>query len=225
MGNLMKMMIPIKLSITGFLCIAVSWMPSTVHSQTLIEALANAYTTNPGLLSQRAGLKTTDEGVPQAMANWRPKVELSGDIEREYTNNNTRTTEGEKVQTRSTRNVTLTVTQPLFRGFRTVAGVDIAEISVLSKRASLMGAEQDLLLKAATAFMTVVQDQAVLELNTNNEQVLYLQLEATKDRFRVGEITRTDVSQAEARLAGAKAERIKSEGDIQISRASYLNVI
>ena len=221
----MKKRTPSNWSIIGLLVVAVFWLPSPAQPQTLIEAMANAYSTNPGLLSQRASLKSTDEGVSQALANWRPKVELSGDIEREYTSNNTRLTDGERVQIRSTRNATFTVTQPLFRGFRTVAGVNIAEIGVLSKRASLTGAEQDLLLKAATAFMTVVQDQAVLEMNTKNEQVLRRQLEATQDRFRVGEITRTDVSQAEARLAGATAERIKSEGDIQISRATYVNVI
>ncbi|MEE2745955.1 MAG: TolC family outer membrane protein [Pseudomonadota bacterium] len=198
---------------------------TSVSAQTLLEALASAYNSNPGIMAQRTDLKSTDESVPQAMGNWRPKIELSGDFERTYTKNNTRTTSGEKNQLRSPRNTTVTVTQPLFRGFRTVVGVKQAEIGVLSKRAALIGSEQDLLLNAATQYLTVRQNEAVLELNKKNEVVLRRQLEATQDRFRVGEITRTDVSQAQARLAGAIATRIKSEGDLKIAKAGYFNVI
>ena len=198
---------------------------SNVGAQTLVEALTNAYNTNPGILSERASLMSTDEGVVQALGNWRPKVELSGDIEREYTENNTRLTDGEREQIRTIENVTMTVTQSLFRGFRTEAAVEQAENAVLSKRATLRGSEQSLLLDAASNFLTVLENQAVLGLNQQNEKVLLRQLQATKDRFRVGEITRTDVSQAEARVAGAAAARIKSQGDLVISRASYTNVV
>ena len=106
---------------------------SNVGAQTLVEALTNAYNTNPGILSERASLMSTDEGVVQALGNWRPKVELSGDIEREYTENNTRLTDGEREQIRTIENVTMTVTQSLFRGFRTEAAVEQAENAVLSK--------------------------------------------------------------------------------------------
>ena len=198
---------------------------SNVGAQTLVEALTNAYNTNPGILSERASLMSTDEGVVQALGNWRPKVELSGDIEREYTENNTRLTDGEREQIRTIENVTMTVTQSLFRGFRTEAAVEQAENAVLSKRATLRGSEQSLLLDAASNFLTVLENQAVLGHNQQNEKVLLRQLQATKDRFRVGEITRTDVSQAEARVAGAAAARIKSQGDLVISRASYTNVV
>ena len=211
--------------LAGLFCVHTSWLIQPANSQTLAEALASAYSTNPGLLAQRADLKSVDEGVPAALGNWRPNVELSGDIEREFNRNNTRLTEGEKDQIRSARNVQLLVTQPLFRGFRTVAEVNQAENNVLSKRAALIGAEQDLLLNAATKFLTVMENQAVLDLNVRNEEVLRRQLEATVDRFRVGEITRTDVSQAEARLAGTTAARLKSLGDLKISKAGYVNVI
>jgi outer membrane protein len=108
---------------------------------------------------------------------------------------------------------------------RTNAGVTKAELDVKSARAGLLGTEQDVLLSAASAYMAVVRDLAVLDLNMKNEQVLWRQLEATQDRFRVGEITRTDVSQAEARLSGASADRIQAEGNLNNSRANYLNVI
>ena len=221
----MKKRLSTKSVLAGLFCVHTSWLIQPANSQTLAEALASAYSTNPGLLAQRADLKSVDEGVPAALGNWRPNVELSGDIEREFNRNNTRLTEGEKDQIRSARNVQLLVTQPLFRGFRTVAEVNQAENNVLSKRAALIGAEQDLLLNAATKFLTVMENQAVLDLNVRNEEVLRRQLEATVDRFRVGEITRTDVSQAEARLAGTTAARLKSLGDLKISKAGYVNVI
>ena len=214
-----------KLVVASWVLFPTLFGGTPICAQTLTEALASAYSTNPGLLSQRSDLSVIDEGVPQALGNWRPKIELSADLEREITSNNTRLTEGEKDQIRSPRNATLTVTQSVFRGFRTRAEVNQAELAVLSKRTTLIGAEQDLLLSAATEYLTVLQNQAVLELNKKNEQVLRRQLEATRDRFQVGEITRTDVSQAEARLAGAIATRIKSHGDLNISRASYINVV
>ena len=214
-----------KFILASLICLSLPSLSQPVNSQTLFEALASAYSTNPGLLAQRADLKSVDEGVPVALGNWRPNVQLSGDIEREINSNNTRVTEGEKDQIRSARNLQLLVTQPLFRGYRTIADVNQAENNVLSKRAALRGTEQDLLLNAATTFLTVMQNQAVLDLNIRNEEVLQRQLEATIDRFRVGEITRTDVSQAEARLAGTSAARVKSQGDLQISLASYVNVI
>ena len=194
-----------------------------VEAETLTEALARAYSTNPSLLAQRSQLRAVDETVSQALSNWRPNVTLSGDIEREYTRLNTRTANRDQVRT--PRNSTLVVTQPLFRGFRTINGQSRAEANVRAQRATLRGFEQNLLLQATTAYMAVVRDEAVLELNKNNEQVLRRQLEATQDRFRVGEITRTDVSQAEARVSGAMADRIQAEGALQISKSTYVNVI
>ena len=196
---------------------------ATVQAETLSEALAKAYSTNPSLLAQQTQLRAVDETVSQALSNWRPNVTLSGDIEREYTRLNTRAANRDQVRT--PRNSTLVVTQPLFRGFRTINGQSRAEANVQAQRATLRGFEQSLLLQATTAYMAVVRDEAVLELNKNNEQVLRRQLEATQDRFRVGEITRTDVSQAEARVSGAMADRIQAEGALQISKSSYANII
>ncbi len=194
-----------------------------VQAETLSDALATAYSTNPRLLAQQSQLQAVDETVSQALSNWRPNVTLSGDIEREYTRLNTRAANRDQVRT--PRNGTLVITQPLFRGFRTVNGLSRAEANVRAQRAILRGIEQSILLQAATAYTAVVRDEAVLELKINNEQVLRRQLEATQDRFRVGEITRTDVSQAEARVSGATADRIQAKGTLQISRAAYFNVI
>lgn len=209
--------------LVGGLFVATCFQAKPVHGQTLNEALAAAYMNNPELLSERAKTRASDESVPQALANWRPKVELSGEMTRAYSHLNTRA--ADRDQMRTPRNASLDVTQPLFRGFRTVAGVDKAENDVLAQRAALLAKEQDILLSAVTAYTSVVRDQAVVNLNIGNEQVLRRQLEATQDRFRVGEITRTDVSQAEARLAGSTADRIQAEGNLEKSRANYVNII
>ncbi len=195
-------------------------------AQTLQEALAQAYTANPQLEAQRAALRAVDEQVPQALSNYRPTVEGTASIGTAETdvsgaagvaNNGSRTTQP--------RTLGVAVTQPIYRGGRTAAQVSRAENVVQAGRAQLFATEQTILLNAATAYFDVVRDQATLELNTNNEQVIGRQLEATRDRFRVGEVTRTDVSQAESRLAGATSNRILSEGNLASSRAVYTRIV
>ncbi|MCP5365969.1 MAG: TolC family outer membrane protein [Hyphomicrobiales bacterium] len=190
--------------------------------ENLTEALAQAYQNNPTLLARRARLRATDEQVPQALSGWRPTVSLSGDAGLSHVESNQATV---RTQNREPRSASLSVSQPLFSGFRTVAATSAAKNSVQAERARLMATEQSVLLDVATAYVNVVRDQAVVELNRNNEQVLTRQLEATRDRFEVGEITRTDVHQAEARLARAKADRIQAEGNLEASRAAYENVV
>jgi TolC family type I secretion outer membrane protein len=119
----------------------------------------------------------------------------------------------------------VTLTQPVYSGGRTVAGTSSAENQVMAERARLISTEQNILLAVATAYMEVLRDQVVLKLNIKNEDVLAHQLGATRDQFEVGEVTLTDVSQAEARLARAKADRILAEGVLESSRAAYLNVV
>ena len=199
------------------------WAPQAM-GQSIEDALAKAYLNNPTLLSTRAGLRSTDEAVPQALANWRPSVEVTSSIGAEVVNSNT-STGTDANQSRRPKDIGLSITQPLFRGGRTLAATSGAENEVRAARARLLDAEQGILLQAATSYLNVFRDQAVLELNRNNEEVLQRQLEATRDRFEVGEITRTDVHQAEARLARSKADRIQSEGDLETSRANYLNIV
>ena len=195
-------------------------------SQTLDQSLIAAYLNNPILAAERASLRAVDEGVTQALSNWRPTVALNADATRADTFNSNRVAGfGGKAQIRTPRGVSLNITQPLYRGGRTLAATSKAENSVKAARAQLTAVEQAVLLSAATAYMDVVRDLAVVDLNINNQQVLKRQLEATLDRFEVGEITRTDVSQARARLAGATADRIQSEGNLVASRATFLNVV
>jgi TolC family type I secretion outer membrane protein len=121
--------------------------------------------------------------------------------------------------------VSASLVQPLYRGGRTLAATARAEQEVLAQRATLSSVEQSVLLRAATAYMDVWRDQSVVTFNENNEIVIERQLEATRDRFTVGEVTRTDVAQAETRLALAAAERIAAEGALRVDQAVYEEVI
>ncbi len=119
----------------------------------------------------------------------------------------------------------LNVTQNIYRGGRNLHQWRRANYNISAQRARLAGVEQTVLLNAVRAYMNVVRDLAVVRLNRNNEQVLARQLQATRDRFSVGEVTRTDVSQAQARLARSRAATIQAQGILQASRANYANVV
>lgn len=201
--------------------------PGGAGAETLEEVLASAYATNPTLLARRAQLRATDEAVPQALSNWRPTVSYTaeGTRGRYETNSNGPNSVQSREQGRTGTTQSLTVSQPLFRGGRTMAETRAAEADVLASRADLHRVEQTILLNGATAYLDVVRDESVVKLNINNEQVLRRQLEAAQERFRVGEITRTDVSQAEARLARAVSDRVTAEGTLQSSRARFITII
>ncbi|MBB4286721.1 TolC family outer membrane protein [Roseospira goensis] len=197
---------------------------SGARAQSLEEALVAAYLNNPGLQARRAQLRAVDQGVPLAKSGWRPQVSVTGETGWQTTTRDLGTGREQTTDTNPTA-VTVSVTQPIFRGFRTTAQVDQAENNVLAERANLTATEQQVLLDAAVAFLNVVRDTAVVDLNRNNEDVLTRQLEATQDRFRVGEITRTDVAQSEARLSGAYADTADALAALESSRANYLRVV
>jgi outer membrane protein len=199
--------------------------PGSAWSMTIDEALGLAYSNNPTLLSQRAALRATDELVPQALSNYRPTVTGSASYGRQWNNSLNNPVGGNGTNVGNPASAGVTLQQPLFRGGRTIAQTQQAENTVLAARAQLLTTEQTVLFNAATAYLNVLRDQAVLDLNVNNEQVLRRQLQATRDRFNVGEVTRTDVSQAEASLATATASRVVAEGQLAASRANFVNVI
>jgi outer membrane protein len=192
-------------------------------AESLEEALIKAYQSNPTLESGRASLRATDEQVSQALSNWRPNVSLSGEAGFRDLDTDQNGTETDNSLTPYT--VGAEVVQPLYRGGRTVAETDRAEARIRAARAALRSSEQDVLLQVATAYFNVLRDTAVVELNQNNVRVLERQLEATRDRFSVGEVTRTDVSQAEARLAGSKADLISAQGNLANTRAQYERLV
>ena len=206
-----------------------SRVEAQTQPHTLQEAFAAAYSTNPTLLAARAALRAVDEGVPQALSGWRPQVVFSTSTG--YADGNVRTfqagsmgTPGQGVITRANQDsfaATATVSQPIYQGGKTVATTHSAENKVFSERGRLIATEQLVFTNVVTDFVNVIQDQQLLALDVNNELVLTRQLQATNDRFRVGEITRTDVAQAEAALAGARATRQTAEGTLQTADAAY----
>ncbi|KQO72017.1 channel protein TolC [Methylobacterium sp. Leaf469] len=192
-------------------------------AETLESALSRAYAANPTLNSNRAALRGVDENVAQAKSGYRPTVSGSADI-------GLARTEG-RVQTLDINNVTrpggasLTVNQTLFNGFQTDNQTRRAESNVLSTRETLRAVEMNTLFSAAQAYMFVLSDTANLELRRNNVEVLEEQLRQTRDRFNVGEVTRTDVAQAEARLAGARSEVSGAEATLRASIGTYRRFI
>lgn len=210
---------PRYLASISIACLIAGTAPAT--AQDFYEALASAYQTNPRFLAARAELRAANEGVPQELSNYRPFMSIDGLAGVQQIHRSA----GNGSETTQPYQVSIGLSQPLYRGGRTVAGVARAEAEVYAQRAVLHSVEQEVLLEAAIAYMDVWRDEAVLRLNVNNERVLARQLEATQDRFDVGELTRTDVAQSEARLAFATAERIGAEGDLTASRAVFEEVI
>ncbi|MBV9782569.1 MAG: TolC family outer membrane protein [Acidisphaera sp.] len=195
------------------------WTPASAAPKTLNDALSAAYSNNPVLLEERAHLRSIDENVPAALAGWRPTVVLN--LSPGYAAGNFTSTGVTAPNNRPVLTEQATLTQPIYRGGRTKAAISQAENNVRAERSRLIATEEQVFSDTVNAFVTVIEDQQILALNINNVQVLARQLQATNDRFRVGEITRTDVAQAEAALAGAQAQRETAEGNLQTARATY----
>lgn len=204
------------------LALAASPLGQVASATDLNDALALAYGGNPTLDAERAQLRSTDENVPQALSGWRPTITATGQASQSWVNQTKPTSSSSNFQPQT---YGVTVTQPVFRGFRTVKGTSEAENQVQAERQRLTSTEQNILLQAVQAYMGVVRDEAVLVLNQNNVKVLQAQLESTQDQFQVGELTRTDVAQAKSSLQGAIAQQIQAEGNLKTSRATYVQVI
>jgi len=195
--------------------------PAHAETLSLNDALGAAYVSNPQLEAQRAALRATDEGVAQANAGWRPSVNAGGSYSKEQIE-----VSGlpGKVSDKVTRGQ-LTVTENIFRGGRTYAEIGRAKALVRAGRAQLVGTEETVLLAAVTAYVDMVRDSAILDLRQKNVDVLKKQLSATQIEFDAGSLTRTDVAQAQARLASAQSDLTTAQGQIAISRANFEAVI
>ena len=200
-------------------------LPAVAAADTLLEAMAKAYVANPQLEAERARLRATDEGVPQALSGWRPTVTARGSAGYGRFNSKRRSPPGDSTESRNPASARIEATQPLYDGDRRTARLRAAKHRVSAQRARLLSVEQTVFLSTGLTFMDVVRDQAVVELTVNNVNVLRRRLQAARDQFEVGEVTRTDVAQAEARLARAIAERVSAEGRLETSRASYQRVV
>jgi outer membrane protein len=204
-------------------------LPQPGVPHTLAEALAATYANQPALQAERAKLRSTDENVPQALAGWRPTVVMAGTAG--YGDGFSRIYSGSSgvflnAQTdRLIGTAQATLSQPIYNGGKTSANVNRAKNQVIAERANLIAQEQTSFVNVVNAYVGVIQAQQLLALNVNNEQVLAKQLQATNDRFRVGEITRTAMAQAQAALAQATSQRQVAEGNLQTARGTYQQVV
>jgi len=194
-------------------------------------ALAEAYGYNPTLNGERAGVRATDETVPQATAAYRPTVGLTGQygvthlVEAGSGAALGAPTSGTFSSLTEPANVALTVSETVFNGNRNYNSVRKAESNVFEARANLRNTEETVLQNAATSYMNVLRDTAILDLRKNNIIVLEEQLRQTRDRFNVGEVTRTDVAQAASSLASARSDYFTAQANLQTSIATYRQLV
>jgi len=200
---------------------------------TLTQALVEAYNNNATLQEQRASLRETDEDVPTALSGWRPQVSFSGQIGRvtgseteQVANPFTGAPENTKLpETRNEETGTLQLTQPIYAGGKTIAQTREAKNSVYAARAELLAEEQTVFLNVVNAYVTVITDSQVLQLDQSDVAVLQQQLQATKEQFNVGEITLTSVAQAQASLAQAKEQAEVAAGNLQIAKENFRELV
>jgi outer membrane protein len=226
-------------------CAALPLAAPLAHGETLESALVEAYRNNPSLNATRASVRATDENVPQALSGYRPRItvtatggqqSLSTTVKDPNPLNDTHPL-GALVPVYNPAyyfkqsgyntpfNYGATISQTLFNGFQTSNKTRQAESQVLAARATLQTTVQTVLLNAATAYMNLLRDGAILDLQRRNVEVLQEQLRQTRDRFNVGEVTRTDVAQSESRLASGRSQVLLAESNYNASQATYRQVI
>jgi outer membrane protein len=237
------------LAVGAIVCAAAA-ASTPVRAETLEQALVKAYLNNPSLNSQRAAVRATDEGVPQALSGYRPRITVTatgGEQSVSTTSKNTSQLSSTAPLTctiascpqmgynpayyttqsgaNSPFSVGGTITQTIFNGFQTANRTRQAESQVLAARATLETTAQTVLLNAVTAYMNLLRDTAILDLQRRNVEVLQEQLRQTRDRFNVGEVTRTDVAQSESRLAAGRSQVLTAESNYTASQATYRQII
>lgn len=193
---------------------------SSVPDVTLTDALRETYIQNPTLRAARAQVKTTFEQLPQALAFWQPMVNANAGVEYSSTG-----IDPGRGQDGVEKSVGVTLEQPLYRGGRTQAGTRAAQATIDAQLATLATIERGILFATAQTYMDLLRDQATVRVNEKNRDVIARQLRATQDRFRVGDLTRTDVSQSEFRLAQAEADVTTSIGTLRSTRALFEQLV
>jgi outer membrane protein len=201
---------------------ALAAAPAPAEAESLLEALSATYGYNPRLDAQRAFQRATDEDVARAKSGYRPTITANADVA--YERNDQRPTSAFDGAT-NPRGYGIELVQPIFRGFQTYNAVNAAEANVRAERENLRDVERQVLLQAVTAYMDVVRDQELVRLNENNVNVLSRELKASQDRFSVGEVTRTDVAQAEARRADAVSRLDAARANLRTSRGAFQQVV
>ena len=201
--------------------LALALLAGTASADTLREALVSTYAHNPTITGQREALKSTDATVAIARAAGRPQVTGTAAVSRDITQGGTliRTTKGPFI------NGGVDLSYPIFSGGSVRNSIKSAKTRVEAGRATLRAVEGDVFTEAVAAYMDVIRDRAIVELNANNVRILGTNLEATRDRFEIGDLTRTDVAQSEARLSLSRSNLATTQGRLATSEENYRRVI
>ena len=191
-----------------------------VQADTLKDALAQAYDNNPTLEAARAQQRATDESVPIQRAAGLPSLSASGQFTEFVKQSSTSFTSPERSVS---GNLDLGV--PIYSGGSVRNGVLAARTRVEAGRADLRGSESALFSQVVAAYMDVIQNEAIVGLSANNVDVLDVNLQATSDRFEIGDLTRTDVAQSEARLALARGDLRTAQANLVAARERYVQLV
>jgi TolC family type I secretion outer membrane protein len=214
--------------------VAGGFASGAARGESISDAMSAAYLGNPVLQGERARQRATDEQVPQALSGWRPTVIVRGDGGYEWGSTTVKRRIPPPVDTTITDTATgdntparfaIGLSQPIFRGFRTVSETERAEANVAAGKQHLLSVEQQVLLDATAAYMNVLRDREIVTLRQRNVAALTEQLRGAEARFSVGEITRTDVEQARARLSLSGAEQAVARANLAAAAALYVQVI
>ncbi|MBJ7485410.1 TolC family outer membrane protein [Brevundimonas sp.] len=234
-------------SVLASACVAavMAGIAAPAFAETLQEAIALAYRTNPTLLAQRANQRALDESVPQARAGLRPQIDVSASANYSRVHagaNETAPTAGidfngdgiddvpaspgsDGVNEATTGSASIGLSQTLYSGGRIGHAISAAEANVLGGRENLRSIEQQVLASVIQAYVDVLRDIEILQIRQQNLTVLRRQLDESNARFEVGEITRTDVAQSESRLAQSQADLANAQAQLSVSRAAYAAVV
>lgn len=220
-------MLRTTLVLAGF----IAALPSFAAAQTLEEALASVWRANPTIEAERARQRATKQQTPQAIAAVLPQITAGANYEKSETTQTVgsaafcgglSTSCSVKLQTTTAQ---ISGEQPVFTGFRNFNAIKAARARVKSGAAQLASVEQDVLARAAGVYFDVVRDMAVFEATANNVEVLARQKREADLRFEVGEVTKTDVAQADARLAAARAGLTTAQARLAVSRANFAEIV
>lgn len=200
------------------LALALAATAFPARAGTLQEALRKAYLANPTLTGARSGQKALDEGVPLQKAAGRPSLIAGAD----YTESVVRTSQ---FNPRRTVQIDATLSVPLYSGGAVRNGIRAASTRVEAGRADLRATEASIFSRVVSAYMDVISNGAIVSLNLQNVHVLDVNLQATNDRFEVGDLTRTDIAQSESRLALARSDLQQAQANLIAAKENYIALV
>jgi outer membrane protein len=217
-------------SARGLVCgaafmVAIAVQPGAAFADTLFGAMEKAYVTNPTLNAARAGQRATDELVPQALSGWRPTVSVQGEVVSESVVANELITGDLRQERTESGSLAIVLNQPVFQGFRTVESTKAAEAQVDAGRQGLLQTEQQVLFDVVQAYMDIYAGRQLVVLRRQDVAALQTQVNASNERFEVGEITRTDVAQSEARLAESRNALVEVQTRLAQDVARYVQLV